>query len=259
MKFLNILLFLLLINLVIFAQASNDEFANRVHAFEADWLKANLNSDQQWKQNFTDGKLMVVAADKSAIDERAFNVAAILDPTLSANEMKVRITGTITLITNDHKKDRSFGFLDTFNKKGDKWEMIATGLAPTTESPTAIDKRSVESQLTGLENSLSRSAIGNDRSVLEYMIATDFVGTSADGTVQDRTAWLASAEAQKNKAANIDNVVVHLVSDTVAIVIGTQLENRTDNSSPSKQRFTRTWMNREGHWQLVASQLTAIR
>jgi len=259
MKILTGLVFLLLMGLTSAAQVSNEKLAEQLHNFEADWLKANFNSDQQWKQNFTDGKLTVVAADKSAIDERAFNVAAILDPTLSANEMKVRITGTITLITNDHKKDRSFRFLDTFNKKGDKWEMIATGLTATNELPAAIDKNSIESQLTGLENSLSRSAIGNDRSVLEYMIATDFVGTSADGTVQDRTAWLASAEAQKNKAANIDNVVVHLVSDTVAIVIGTQLENRTDNSSPSKQRFTRTWMNREGHWQLVASQLTAIR
>jgi hypothetical protein len=172
--------------------------------------------------------------------------------------MKVRITGTITLITNDHKKDRSFRFLDTFNKKGDKWEMIATGLTATNELPAAIDKNSIESQLTGLENSLSRSAVGNDRSVLENMIATDFVGTTADGVLQTRKEWLSSIETQRYKT-QVDNVVVHLVSDTVAIVIGTLLENRTDNSSPSKQRFTHTWMNREGHWQLVASQLTAIR
>jgi hypothetical protein len=255
MKILIGLVFLLLTALTSAAQVSNEKLAEQLHNFEANWLSANLNSDQQWKQRFADRKLDVVSADHSSLDKRALEVSAILDPSLAANEMKVRITGTITLITNNHLKDRSFRFLDTFNKKVGKWEIIATGLAPTNESSTAVDKRSVETQLTDLENTLS--AAGNDRSVARSLIADDFVGTTSDGIVQDRMAWLASADAQKNKAANIDNIAVHLVSDVVAVVTGIRLANKSDGSS-SKQRFTHTWINRDGHWQIVAAQLTLV-
>src|SRR5436190_1036608 len=124
MKVLTGLVFLLLTVLTAAAQDANEQLARQMQNFEAAWLSANLNSDQQWKQRFTGGKLIALPTDRSIVDERAAKVSAILDPTLAATEMKVRITGTITLITNNHLKDRSFRFLDTFNKKDGKWEMI---------------------------------------------------------------------------------------------------------------------------------------
>jgi hypothetical protein len=259
MKVLTGLVFLLLTALSSAAQVSNEKLAEQLHNFEANWLSANLNSDQQWKQRFTDGKLAVVPADRSSLDTRALDVSSILDPTLAANEIKVRITGTITLITNNHLKDRSFRFLDTFNRKDGKWEMIATGLAPTNESSAGIDKRSVETQLTDLENTLATA--GNHRSVVESMIASDFVGTTADGKVHDRMDWLRSMETQKFKA-KIDDIAIHLVSDTVAVITGIDTSTKTDEKASevvSKERITHTWLNRNGNWQLLASQATELR
>ena len=259
MKVLTFLVFLLFTTLPSTAQVSNENLAEQLHNFEADWLKADLNSDQQWKQRFADRKLAIVPADRTSFEKRALEVSSILDPTLAANEMKVRITGTITLITNNHLKDRSFRFLDTFNKKYGKWEMVATGLAPTNESSAGIDKRSVETQLTDLENTLSTA--GNHRSVVESMIAADFVGTTADGTVQDRMDWLRTMETQKFKA-KIDDIAIHLVSDTVAVVTGIDTSTKTDEKASevvSKERITHTWLNRNGNWQLLASQATKLR
>ena len=260
MKFLITLLFLLSINLAASAQTSNDQLAERLHSFESDWLKATLNDDQPWKQRFVEGKLNVVPDDRSAVNKRAIEVSAILDSTLAPTEMKVRITGTVTLITNNHVKDRSFRFLDTFNKKDGKWEIIATGIAPTTEPSTITDKKSIETKLIDLENSLARSVAGSDRSNLDTMIATEFVGTSADGAVNDRAAWISGLVAQKFKSVKADEVAVHVVSDTAVVVTG--IAARADakgNETTGRERFTHTWMNRNGEWQLAAAQATAVR
>ena len=201
------------------------------------------------------GSLFCLIAEKIRFAEQVGGIDFLFDPTLAANEMKVRITGTITLITNNHLKDRSFRFLDTFNKKDGKWEMIATGLALTSESSTDTDKRSIEARLTDLEKSLS--AAGDDRSVIESMIAADFVGTTEDGVLQTRNQLLTSMAPQNLKTAEINNVDIRLVSDAVAVVTGVKLTNRADGL-PGKERFTHTWLNRDGRWQLVASQQTRV-
>lgn len=260
MRVLTIVLFLLSINLAPSAQTSNNELANRMHDFEADWLRANLNGDEQWKHRFVEGKFAVVPADISAIDKRSLEVFAIVDPDLAPTEMKVRMTGTITLITNNHLKDRSFRFLDTFNKKDGKWEIIATGIAPTNETSASVDTRSVEVILTDLENSLARFAVANDRSNLDAVIAPEFVGTSADGKVNDRAAWISGLVAQKFKSVKADEVAVHIVSDTAVVVtgIGTRADAK-ENETTGRERFTHTWVNRHGQWQLAAAQATAVR
>lgn len=259
MKILATLLFLLSINLAVSAQTSNDQLAGRLHDFEADWLRANLNDDQLWKQRFVEGKLAIIPADKSAVDKRASEVSAILDPSLSPTEMKVRITGTVTLITNNHVKDRSFRFLDTFNKKDGKWEIIATGIAPTSEPSAGTDTRSVESTLTDLENSLARAIAGNDRSNLDAMIAPKFVGTSADGTVNDRATWISGLAAQRFITSKAEDVAVHVISDDIVVVTGISANSDAKgNGTAGRARFTHTWINRNGQWQLAAAQATAI-
>jgi hypothetical protein len=257
MKILTVPVFLLLITLSTAAQVSSDNLSGQLHNFEAGWLSANLNGDQQWKQRFTERKLGVVPADTALVGKRALEVYAILDPGLAPNEMKVRITGTVTLITNDHVKDRSFRFLDTFNKKGGKWEIIATGLTPVSDWSPTSDAKPVETSLIDLENSLTRSASGNNLALLDTLIAPEFVGTSADGTIQNRAGWLRTAQEQKNKTTKVDDISVHMVSDSVAIVTGIRHAGNVDGAS-GKERFTRTWLNRDGGWQLVAAQQTRL-
>jgi hypothetical protein len=259
MKVLAILLFLIPINLAASAQTSNDQLADRLHDFEADWLKANLNGDQRWKDRFVEAKLAVLPADRFAIDKRSSEVSAILDPTLAPTEMKVRITGTVTLITNNHAKDRSFRFLDTFNRKDGKWEIIATGITPTSEPSASVDTTSVEATMTGLENSLAQTVAGNDRSNLNAIIAPEFVGTSSDGKVNNRRAWISRLAGQKFNTVKADEIAVHVVSDTVTVVTGISAKSGTKgNEKAGRERFTHTWINRNGHWQLAAAQDTAI-
>jgi len=203
--------------------------------------------------------LSIITNDKSLIGKRATAVLGLLDVGLAANEMKVRITGTIGLLTNDAARNRTFQFIDTFNKKDGKWVMIATGITPMSEPLAGLPMRSVEATLTDLENSLARSVAGNDRSKLDAMIAPGFVGTSADGSVNGRAAWISGLVTQKFNTAKASGVAIYVVSDTVAVVTGTSVKaDVKGNESAVRERFTHTWINRNGQWQLAAAQATAI-
>jgi len=170
--------------------AQSSEPATRIRKFELDWLTASLNGDPKWEQRFLDGKLDVTAADANGAQQRNVEIAEMLRTPLSANLIKVRITGLISLLTSDPAQNRSFRFLDTFNKKNGKWQVIATSIAPAQETAsTGIDRDQIEHELTRLENAWAQVDVTNDRSIFRQIIALDFVATDSRG-VLDRDQWL---------------------------------------------------------------------
>lgn len=152
----------LFLSIVAPAPAQTSEPATQLRKFEIDWLTAGLNGDPKWQQRFLDGKLDVEATDANGVRQRSVNIAELLRTPLSANEVKVRITGTISLLTSDPAKNRSFRFLDTFNKKNGKWQVIATSISPADASTSpATDRRQIEQELTRLENAWAQVGVTN--------------------------------------------------------------------------------------------------
>jgi hypothetical protein len=103
--------------------------AERLKAFESDWLIAGLNNDSTWLEKFFSQKLDVIPGDAGPARERISNTLNLVDPTLRPGEYKIRISGTIAVLTSDANKNRSFTFLDTFNKRGGKWQVIASNFS----------------------------------------------------------------------------------------------------------------------------------
>ena len=140
-------------------QRADEKVAGQLQQFEVDWLAADLNNDHDWQRRFYDGKLKFQPERPDAARERAEATAKILDPSLSSNEMKVRISGTITLLTSDPAKNRTFRFLDTFNKKDGKWVVIATSVSPAQGTGrTQPTREEIEEVLLLLNNAAGRTA-----------------------------------------------------------------------------------------------------
>jgi hypothetical protein len=108
------------------AQTATPKAAGELHGFETSRLTAELNGDRDWMSRFAGRKLKVLPPSEAELAEREAAIIELIRSSLGPREMKVRITGTITFLTNDPKQNRSVNFLDTFNKVGGKWQVIAS-------------------------------------------------------------------------------------------------------------------------------------
>ena len=252
----------LFLSIVAPAPAQSSEPATQLRNFEVDWLAAGLNGDPKWQQRFLDGKLDVEAADPNAVRQRSVDIAELLRTPLSANEIKIRITGTISLLTSDPAQNRSFRFLDTYNKKNGKWQVIATSISPAEVSASSVaNRKRIERELARLENAWAQVDVTNDRAIFDQIIAPDFVSTSISGKVRNRDEWIRDWEYEGVKAARNSDLTVRVYSDTMAVVTGTDITSRIENGKEvvHEDRFTDTWIDRNGRWQVIAAQVTRLK
>jgi ketosteroid isomerase-like protein len=117
--------------------------------------------------------------------------------------------------------------------------------------------------LKALEQRWEGSFVTHDISVIEQLVAEDFVGTSSSGKVGNKSMMISEARKDKNvyKSAASGNMTVHSFGPNVAVVTGIARET---GKTPAGQafshayRFTDTWMERNGEWQCVAAHAMAL-
>ena len=96
---------------------------------------------------------------------------------------------------------------------------------------------------------------------LKSMIAEDFVLTESDGKLGNRETMLEGYKAESSLTSNIKMtfLVTHAVAADAVIAIGLDditLKAKDGRISHRYERFTDTWILRDGRWQCVAEQLT---
>lgn len=95
------------------------------------------------------------------------------------------------------------------------------------------------------------------------MVAEDFVGVSAKGTRVGKGSYLAEVRKDTDSYTSTKNtnLKVSVMSSNVAIVVGDAVEKgkgKDGQSFDRTYRFTDTWLERNGKWQCVASQIALI-
>jgi len=240
------------------AQRSGERLADKLRVFERDWLTAYLNDESGWLMRFSTGKMDVAPAPGVAFEDRSRAVSALMETDLRANEMKVRISGTISLLTNDPDLNRSFGFLDTFNKIDGKWHVIASSISPI----PVVNAQPASAELLKLENELARAVLTGDSLAFDRLLAPQFVSTSSNGHVEDRGGWIDVRKSQRVKSADLRDMKVNLAGDNVAVITGILTSaglNGDENGISRTERFTHTWAKTGGMWQCIAAHFTLVR
>lgn len=96
---------------------------------------------------------------------------------------------------------------------------------------------------------------------LDKLLADDWLLTHSDGRVQDKQDYLQelSSRSRSNQAIENEGVSIRRYGET-AVVTGTSVQAGTSNGVPwsGRFRYTRVWILREGHWQMVASHSSRI-
>ena len=125
-------------------------------------------------------------------------------------------------------------------------------------------KMSVEAALKDNENRWEASFASHDPSVSQPMMASDFVGVYWDGKMMNKSEMLSQIKKDKDtyKSAVNEKLAVHMFAKNVAVVIGTAREKGTTKNGKAfdrQFRFTDTWIERNGQWQCVASQVMKLK
>ena len=231
----------------------DEKIAYILSQFESDWLTASLNQDRAWLDRFFAGKLIVIPFESDALKNRTRETIELIDPKLKSEEMKVRITGNVTLLTN--AGNRSYYFLDTFNRRGGKWQVIATHFSRTPEP----NNENIEQTIMQMEREWNTLTVKRDAAGLRRIIAEDFVGVESSGSAFNKAQIInviqsGSGDFQSEAA---EDLKVRVYGDT-AIVTGqfSIKSKKKDADDNLKLLFTNVWTKRDGQWLIVSRQAT---
>jgi ketosteroid isomerase-like protein len=258
--------------LITFAQAQvktrmTDKAAQELSQFESRWLIASLNGNKGIVNRIFSDDLIVTPFMRDAIDNRTNELSKMIDPALLPSEMKVRISGNIIVLTNStsendsrensDSRNRSYHFLDTFNKRNGKWEIIATHFSPVAAPNNQNDEQAVIS----LENERSTAVVKKDIVSLKQLIADDFAGIEISGRTVDKLKFIKDLETGDNVVqSNMPEDMKVKVSGDMAVVTGRVRLSGVKSNEKYNTRFlfTAVWAKRNGQWQIINYQATSI-
>jgi ketosteroid isomerase-like protein len=106
------------------------------------------------------------------------------------------------------------------------------------------------------ERQWAESVANGDASVIERILADDFVGVDTDGSFYPKTKMISDTrDSPKEFISNhLDDVKVRFYGDTAVAQGSESWVRRT--GTPLRGRFvwTDTWIRRNGKWQIVAAE-----
>jgi ketosteroid isomerase-like protein len=147
-----------------------------------------------------------------------------------------------------------------------KEQAAAEKKASPAASPSAAPvgkKMSPQAALKDSENRWAAALGKHDIAAVEAMVASDFNGVNQKGKVQNRRGLLGDMKADKDTYTSTKNekLDVKMYGSGVGVVVGTYREKGTGKDGKTfdrTMRFTDTWMDRNGQWQCIASQVMVV-
>lgn len=137
-------------------------------------------------------------------------------------------------------------------------EPAATAAAAAAVPAMSTDKSAIETALKDNENKWEAAVAKHDASVIESLVAEDYVGFSSKGKPQTRSTMMEEMKKDADTYTSTANesLDVHVFGPDVAVVSGTSKEKGKGKDGKAFNRSFRwidTWMLRNGKWQCVAS------
>jgi hypothetical protein len=145
----------------------------------------------------------------------------------------------------------------------DKTKTDGNSTPPTAEkqntNSSEADREAVTVELMKLEYELTTASLNGDISTLAPHIAENYVGTGADGTIQNKNQLLASTK-RDNMTKSWKITDARLVSlDNDSAILSYVQQQTLRNGRTFRARITDTFVKQDGKWLVSAEQQTLIR
>ncbi len=139
--------------------------------------------------------------------------------------------------------------------------LLTTVSVAQTPQAKSEQKRSLEQVIRQLDHERIQAQINADVAALDRIYAADFIGVGPSGAVRTKRQVLSDFKSHELKFQSIttDEVQVRIYGNT-AVETGLSTINGQDKGKavPRDNRFTRVWVKRQGHWQLVLNHYSPL-
>jgi ketosteroid isomerase-like protein len=177
------------------------------------------------------------------------NIAALGFPFDSARERK--------LISGTHM--RRYAHASRARQRRMACVMLAAALCWTLASPAwALPHREahvVHKQIEALETEWCNAEIHNNVNEMDHLLADDYIGISANGTVATKAQELAQRKAGtvRIESLTLSDLKVRVYGDTAVVTSKAELTGTNGQSDISgNYRYTRVYNKRLGKWKIVS-------
>jgi hypothetical protein len=137
----------------------------------------------------------------------------------------------------------------------------SAGQVKKSDTPKAAGYAAAEQAVTKLEQEWFTIQLAHEWGKLERIVSDDFLLTESDGKLGNRESMMAGYKEEADATTNITMglLISHAVAPNAVIAVGLDditLKDKQGHTTHRYERFTDTWILREGRWQCVAEQLT---
>lgn len=137
-------------------------------------------------------------------------------------------------------------------------------LAVVVPAKASLPKREshvVHKQIESLEMAWRQAVVDNNIPAMDHLLAEDYVGITANGTIEDKTQTIAQRKAGTIRITtlNLDDLKIRLYGDIAVVTSIAELAGINGQSDISgKYRYTRVYNRRLGEWKIVSFEASRI-
>ena len=125
-----------------------------------------------------------------------------------------------------------------------------------------MNREHAEQEVVRLADAWANAELRGDTTLLERILADDYIGIGPLGFMLTKQEWLARHEAGdlKYESFSLDEVKVRVYNNDAAILTGRQAQQGAyrGNSIQGQFRITLVFVQQQGQWQLASLQLSTI-
>lgn len=125
-------------------------------------------------------------------------------------------------------------------------------------APAPANEEQVLMELKNLEDDWTVANLNADKKKLERILADDYVGTTADGTIEGKAEYLRDIKRDTSiKHWEFEDLKLALKGNRATLTGTVKFESSEDEVPPL--RFTDKFVWRDGRWQAVGSQVEPVK
>jgi ketosteroid isomerase-like protein len=119
----------------------------------------------------------------------------------------------------------------------------------------------VHKEIEGLEEQWRQATLTNDLATIDRLLADDYLGISANGTLETKADILAKRRAGvlKFTLMDVSDVKIRVYGNTAVVTSKVDVEGTNgEHEVGGRFRYTRVYNNRGGQWKIVSFEASRI-
>lgn len=138
---------------------------------------------------------------------------------------------------------------------------LSVAVGQTTDKTSSRNSRT-EQELLKANQAYDEALVRGDAAALDRIYAAEFVYTTFDGEVRDRTQQLAFTKSGdlRLESGQSDEVKIRVYKNTAVMTGRFTAKGQLKGKNISfRERYTAVWVKKDGRWRLVAEQGSEIK